>query len=529
LETLNSLLYGFSIALQPENLFFCFLGSVLGTLVGVLPGIGPVGAIAILLPITFNIPTTGAIIMLAGLYYGAMYGGSTTSILVNIPGEAASVVTCLDGYQMARKGRAGAALGMSVFGSFIAGTLGVVGLMLFAIPLSKFALRFGPHEYFSLIVLGLTFVTYLSHGSMLKSIMMCCFGLMLSNVGLDPVNSSPRITFGIMELFDGIGIAPVAMGLFGVGEVLLNLEMTVTTEVMKTKVRHLFPSKLDWIASKWALVRGTLVGFFLGILPGGGPVLSSFLSYGLEKRLSKHPEDFGKGAIEGVAGPEAANNAAASTSFIPLLTLGIPPNVMLSILFGAFLIHGITPGPLLIKNNPDVFWGVLTSMYVGNVMLVILNLPLIPMWVQILKIPAKYLYPLILLFCLIGAYSMNNSVFDIWIMIIFGVVGYLFRKFEYEAAPLVLAFVLGPLLDLNLRQALLMSDGSFGSFFSRPISGITLCLALLLLALSALPSAMKRFQQIAVNAFVKKRDTRLIRYEGEERDPKNEAQHEGLP
>ncbi len=494
METLNSLIYGFSIALQPENLFFCFVGSVLGTLVGVLPGIGPVGAIAILLPITFKISTTGSIIMLAGLYYGAMYGGSTTSILVNIPGEAASVVTCMDGYQMARKGRAGAALGMSAFGSFIAGTIGIIGLMFFAVPLSKFALKFGPHEYFSLIVLGLTFVTYLSHGSMMKSVMMCCFGLMLSNVGLDPITSSPRITFGIMDLFDGIGIAPVAMGLFGIGEVLVNLERTVTTELVKTKVRNLFPSRLDWIASKWALVRGTLVGFFLGILPGGGPVLGSFLSYGLEKRVSKHPEEFGKGAIEGVAAPESANNSAASSSFIPLLTLGIPPNVSLSILFGAFLIHGITPGPFLIKDHADVFWGVLSSMYVGNVMLLVLNLPLIPMWVQVLKIPDKYLYPLILLFCLIGAYSMNNSVFDVFIMIIFGVVGYLFRKFEYEGAPLVLAFVLGPLLDLNLRQALLISEGSFTAFFTRPISAVTLGLAILLLATSAVPAVVKRLQ-----------------------------------
>ena len=495
METLNSLFYGFSIALQPENLFFCLIGSVLGTLVGVLPGIGPVGAIAILLPITFKISTTGAIIMLAGLYYGAMYGGSTTSILVNIPGEAASVVTCMDGYQMALKGRAGPALGMSAFGSFIAGTFGVVGLMLFAVPLSRMALKFGPHEYFSLIILGLTFVTYLSHGSMLKAVMMSCFGLMLSNVGLDPITSTPRITFDIPELFDGIGIAPVAMGLFGIGEVLVNLERTVTLDLVKTKVKDLFPSRLDWFDARWALVRGTLVGFVLGILPGGGHVVASFLSYGLEKRFSKHPERFGKGAIEGVAGPESANNSAASSSFIPLLTLGIPPNVSLSILFGAFLIHGITPGPFLIKNHPDVFWGVLSSMYVGNVMLLVLNLPLIPMWVQVLKIPDKYLYPLILLFCLIGAYSMNNSVFDVFVMIIFGVVGYLFRKFEFEGAPLVLAFVLGPLLDMNLRQALLVSDGRVIDFFTRPISAVTLGLAILILLSATFPFVVKRLQR----------------------------------
>jgi putative tricarboxylic transport membrane protein len=495
LDTLSSLLYGFSIALQPENLFFCLVGSVLGTLVGVLPGIGPPGAIAILLPVTFKISTTGSIIMLAGIYYGAMYGGSTTSILVNIPGEAASVITCVDGYQMALQGRAGPALGISAFGSFIAGTIGVVGLMLFAAPLSKAALKFGPHEYFSLIILGLTFVTYLSHGSMLKAIMMCCFGLVLSNIGLDPITSTPRITFDIPELFDGIGIAPVAMGLFGVGEVLLNLERTLTTEILKTKVKNLFPSKLDWIESKWALVRGTLVGFFLGILPGGGHVVASFLSYGLEKRISKHPETFGKGAIEGVAAPESANNSAASSSFIPLLTLGIPPNVTLSILFGAFLIHGITPGPFLIRDHPDVFWGVLSSMYVGNVMLLVLNLPLIPMWVQVLKIPGRTLYPLILLFCLIGAYSMNNSVFDAFVMIIFGVAGYLFRKFDFEGAPLVLAFVLGPLLDMNLRQALLISGGSFIDFFTRPISAATLGLAILLSVSATLPFVKRRLQQ----------------------------------
>jgi putative tricarboxylic transport membrane protein len=326
----------------------------------------------------------------------------------------------------------------------------------------------------------------------LKAVMMACFGLMLSNIGLDPITSSPRMTFGILELFDGVGIAPVAMGLFGIGEVLVNLEQTVTQEIVKTKFRNLFPSKLDWFQSRWALVRGTLVGFFLGILPGGGPVLASFMSYGLEKRVSKEPEKFGTGAIEGVASPEAANNSAASSSFIPLLTLGIPPNVSLSILFGAFLIHGVTPGPLLLKNHPDVFWGLVSSMYIGNVMLLVLNLPLIPMWVQVLKVPAKLLYPLILLFCLIGAYSMNNNVFDVFVMITFGIVGYLFRKFEYEGAPLVLAFVLGPMLDLNLRQALLVSEGSFLAFFTRPISAVTLGLTLVLLMTAVLPMVTKK-------------------------------------
>ena len=495
MDTLHSLFYGLSIALQPENLFLCFIGTLVGTLVGVLPGIGPAGALAILLPVTFKISATGSIIMLAGIYYGVSYGGSTTSILVNIPGEVSSVVTCLDGYQMALKGRAGAALGMSAFGSFFAGTLGIIGMMVFAVPLSSMALKFGYHEYFSLIILGLTFVTFLSYGSMLKAVMMCCLGFMLGIVGLDTITASPRLTFGLTELFDGLGIAPVAMGLFGVSEVILNMEKTVATELIKTKVKNLFPSKLDWAMSKWALVRGTVVGFFLGILPGGGPVLASFLSYGLEKRISKEPDKFGKGAIEGVAAPESANNAAASSSFIPLLTLGIPPTASLAILFGAFLIHGITPGPLLLKDHPDVFWGVLSSMYVGNVMLLALNLPLIPLWVQVLKIPDRYLYPLILIFCLIGAYSINNSVFDVLIMMIFGVVGYLFRKFEYQGAPLLLAFVLGPLLDFNLRQALLVSEGRFGDFFTRPISAITLGLAALLLLSNAVPSVMRRLTQ----------------------------------
>jgi putative tricarboxylic transport membrane protein len=501
LDTLNSLLYGFSIALQPDNLLFCFLGTLVGTLVGVLPGIGPVGAISILLPITFKLPPTGAIIMLAGIYYGVQYGGSTTSILVNVPGEASSVITCIDGHQMALRGRAGPALGIAAFGSFIAGTIGVIGLMAFAVPLSRFALQFGPQEYFSLIVLGLTFVTYLSHGSKLMAIMMACFGLILGNVGLDTITTSPRLTFGILQLFNGIGVAPVAMGLFGIGEVLVNIESTVSSEIVKTKIKNLLPSKLDWIEAKWAMVRGTVVGFFLGILPGGGPVLASFLSYGVEKRISKEPEKFGKGAIEGVASPESANNSAAASSFIPLLTLGIPPTPTLAVLFGALLIHGITPGPLLIQKHPDLFWGVISSMYIGNVMLIVLNLPLIPMWVQVLKIPEKILYPLILLFCLIGAYSMNNDIFDVFVMVIFGVVGYLFRKFEYEGAPLILAFVLGPMFDLNLRQALLVSDGSFVPFFTRPLSAVTLIMAIMLLISSIFPPFYRMIKGTKTDVF----------------------------
>jgi putative tricarboxylic transport membrane protein len=477
-------MYGLSIALQPNHIFFCFVGCVLGTLVGIIPGLGPVAAISMLLPVTFQVDPTSAIIMLAGIYYGAMYGGSTTSVLVNVPGETASVVTCLDGYQMARQGRGGAALGIAAFGSFIAGTAGLIGLLVIAKPLSNLALKFGPPEYLAIILLGFTFVTYLSQGSMVKGIMMASLGLMLSMVGLDPINSQQRMTFGVLNLFEGIGIAPVAMGLFGVSEVLLNLEDEHPTEVIKTKFKELLPSRAEWFQARWAMVRGTVIGFFMGILPGGGPILSTFMAYGIEKRIAKDPSRFGKGAIEGVAAPEAANNAAASTSFIPLLTLGIPPNVILAVLFGAFLIHGILPGPFLIQEHPDVFWGVISSMYVGNVMLLILNLPMIPLWVQVLKVPARYLYPLILLFCLIGAYSIDNNVFDVGVMVAFGIVGYLFKKFEYEGAPLILAFVLGPMFEINLRRSLLMSQGSFSIFFTRPISIVALLICTTMVGLS---------------------------------------------
>ncbi len=482
MDTLQGLLYGFSVALQPNNLFLVFVGCLLGTLVGVLPGIGPVAAISILLPLTFQLTPAGSIIMLAGIYYGVMYGGSTTSILVNVPGETASVVTCMDGYQMARQGRAGSALGIAAFGSFIAGTIGLIGLQFISGPLSSVALKFGPPEYFAIILLGFIFISYLSHGSMLKAGMMAFLGLILSSVGLDPITAQQRMTFGILNLYEGIGIAPLAMGLFGVAEVFNSLEKTTSTKILKVKIKNLFPTKLDWLQSKWAILRGTIIGFFLGILPGGGPVLSTFIAYGVEKRVAKNPERFGKGAIEGVASPESANNSATSTSFIPLLTLGIPPNVVLAVLYGAFLIHGVVPGPLLIKEHPDVFWGLLGSMYIGNVMLLILNLPLIPLWVQVLRIPDRVLYPLILLFCVIGAYSINNNVFDIVVMIIFGIAGYLFKKFGYEAAPLILCFVLGPMFEVNLRRSLLISQGSFSIFFTRPIAlvAIVVCFALLL-------------------------------------------------
>jgi putative tricarboxylic transport membrane protein len=492
MDILNNLFLGFQVALLPMNLLFCFTGVVVGTLVGVLPGIGPVGAMALLLPATFSVPLSSSLIMLAGIYYGAMYGGSTTSILVNIPGEAASVITCIDGYQMARQGRAGPALGISAIGSFIGGTFSIIGLMVVAVPLAKAALRFGPPEYFSLMCAGLIVLTYLTQGSMVKSLMMALVGILLGSVGLDMVVGSPRFTFNVNELTDGVGIIPVVMGLFGVAEVFTNLETVIKREVLQTKITNIWPSMKDYARTKWSIARGSILGFLLGILPGGGAILASFLSYGIEKKLAHDPIRFGKGAIEGVAGPETANNAASGGSLIPLLTLGIPPNVVMAMLFSAMIIHGVQPGPLLMTSSPDVFWGLVASMYIGNVLLVLLNLPLIGLWVQLLKIPYRILLPLILLFCLIGAYSLNNSTFDVMVMIFFGGVGYLMRKFGYESAPLVLAFVMGPILEQNLRQALLMSHGSFTIFVTRPISVVTLAIAFLLLLSNVLPSMKKK-------------------------------------
>lgn len=471
LESLASFSHGFSIALQPQNLFYCFIGVTMGTLVGVLPGIGPTATIALLLPVTFKLDPISAIIMLSGICYGAMYGGSTTSILLNIPGEASSVVTCLDGYQMARHGRAGPALGISAFGSFIAGTVSIFGLIVLAPTLADFALKFGPPEYFALMVTGLTVVAYLARKSMTKALMMAVFGIILGCVGLDPITATPRFTFGILELTDGLGLAPVVMGLFGIAEVLENLGVLTKTEVFAGKIKGLFPDREDWKRSIGPITRGSILGFFLGLLPGVGAIVPQFLSYGLEKKLSRHPERFGNGEIEGVAAPEACNNAAVGGTFIPLLSLGIPSNAMTAILLGALMIYGLTPGPLLIKNSPDLFWGVIASMYIGNFLLLILNLPLIPLWVTVLKIPYTYLSSFIILFCLIGAYSLNNSTADIYVAVIFSFIGLLMKKFEFEAAPLVLAFVLGPLLETALRRSLILSDGSFVIFLERPISG----------------------------------------------------------
>jgi putative tricarboxylic transport membrane protein len=480
-DILPSVLMGFQVALQPINLLYCFFGVLIGTLVGVLPGLGPGAAIALLLPATFKFSPVSASIMLAGIYYGAMYGGSTTSILVNIPGESSSVVTCLDGHQMALQGRAGAALGISAFGSFIAGTFAIIVLTFVGPPLAGIALEFGPPEYFALMLLGITVLTYLSSGSMVKALMMAGVGLLLSGVGMDTISGRYRFSFGIDSLLDGVSVIPVAMGLFGITEVLSNLETEIKRSILTTPLQNLFPSRKDWADSIGAILRGSVVGFFLGIIPGGGAIVASFASYAIEKKVSKHPEEFGKGAIAGVAGPESANNAAAGSSFIPLLTLGIPANGVMAIFLGALMIHGLQPGPQLMTKAPDLFWGTIVSMYIGNGMLLVLNLPMIPLWVRVLKVPYYLLYPLILLFCLIGSYSLRNDAADIIMMLSFGVLGYLMKKFRYEGAPLILALVLGQRLETSLRRSLIMSSGDFFIFISRPISLCLLVIALLLL------------------------------------------------
>jgi putative tricarboxylic transport membrane protein len=497
MEILSSLMLGFQVALKPINLLACFFGVFIGTLVGVLPGIGPVSAMALLLPVTLSGNPEAGIIMMAGIYYGSMYGGSTTSILVNIPGEAASVVTCLDGHAMAKQGRAGPALGMAAMGSFIAGTFAIVLLMLIAPTLARLAVAFGPAEYFSLMVLGLTILAFMTQGSIAKALLMACGGIVLGLIGLDQITATPRLTFDRLELIDGIGLVPVLIGLFGVAEILANLEKVMKREIVASQIGTLMPSRTDWLRSRWALVRGTLIGFFLGILPGGGAVIASFASYAVEKKLSKHPEEFGNGAIEGVAGPEAANNSAAGGAFIPLLTLGIPPNVVMALLLGAFVVHGIQPGPLMMSQNPQMFWGIVASMYIGNIMLLILNMPLIGLWVQVLRVPYNILFPLILMFCIVGVFCSGNSSLDVLVMAGFGVLGYLFRKFGYEAAPLVLAFVLGPMLENNLRKALLLSQGDFSIFVTRPISAVCLGLAALALVAAILPGLSRGREAIA--------------------------------
>jgi putative tricarboxylic transport membrane protein len=492
MDLLTNVLQGFSVALDSTNLLYCFLGVLAGTLIGVLPGLGPLAAIAFLLPITFYIPVVPSLIMLAGIYYGAMYGGSTTSILVNIPGEAASVVTCLDGYQMALQGRAGPALGISAIGSFVAGTFGVVILMLLAPPLARFALKFGPAEFSSLLVLALIIVEYFGSGEPVKAMMMGALGLALSMIGTDQISGNPRFTFGIWELVDGVGVVPVAIGVFGISEVFLNVEVIQQRQLIKTTFKGVFPSIQDYRDSALPILRGSLLGFFVGILPGGSHIISSFLSYGVEKKVSKHPEKFGHGAIEGVAGPESANNAATSAAFVPLLSLGVPNNAVMALMLGAIIIHGVVPGPRLISDQPQLFWGVIGSMYVGNAMLLALNLPLVGLWVQVLRVPYRILLPMILIFCLVGVYSINASLFEMLLVIIFGLFGYIMRKLNYEMAPLIMSVIIGPMLETAFRQSLLLSRGSFSIFITRPISAFFLVISVVLLAQTAVSFVVKR-------------------------------------
>jgi putative tricarboxylic transport membrane protein len=491
MEVFQNITTGFAIAVTPMNLMLCLVGCFVGTLIGVLPGIGPAATIALLLPVTFKLPPATAIIMLSGIFYGAMYGGSTTAILVNIPGEAASAITCIDGYQMAREGRAGPALGMAAFGSFMAGTFGVFLLMLIAPPVAELALKFGPPEIFAVMVLGLTILSYLSSGSLIKAFTIAIVGLFVGMIGID-IAGIYRFTFGIPDFFDGIGLVPVLMGLFGVAEVLLNLEQIVTRQVFGARIKGLLPNGEDWKRSAMPILRGSFIGFFMGVIPGPSNTISSFISYAMEKRLSKTPDRFGKGAIEGVAGPESANNSACAGNFIPVLTLGIPTSAVMAVIVGAFIIHGVTPGPLLIKNNPDIFWGTIASMYIGNFMLLILNLPLIGIWVRVLKVPYGILFPLILLFCFVGAYANNNSLAELNVMIFFGLVGYLMKKTGFEPAPLVMAYILCPFLEEAFRQSLIKSHGDFSIFIKRPISATILAVAAGIIVLNVFSGVKQR-------------------------------------
>jgi putative tricarboxylic transport membrane protein len=500
MEVLEHLALGFGVALTPVNLLYAFIGSLVGTLIGVLPGIGPVATIAMLLPTTYALQPVSALIMLAGIYYGAQYGGSTTSILINMPGETSSAVTCLDGHQMALKGQAGAALAVAAMGSFFAGCVATVFVAAFSPPLSELALKFGPAEYCSLMVLGLIGAVVLAHGSLLKAIAMIFLGLLLGIVGTDVNSGTARFAFGVPELVDGLGVVSVAMGLFGFAEIMTNLETTERREVVTNKVKDLWLTKQQFRDAAPAVLRGTGLGSILGLLPGGGAMLSAFASYALEKRIAKDPSTFGKGAIQGVAGPESANNAGAQTSFIPLLTLGIPENAVMALMVGAMTIHNIQPGPQVMTSNPSLFWGLVASMWIGNAMLVILNLPLIGMWIKLLQVPYRLLYPAILLFCAIGVYSINNASFDVSQTAFFGLLGLIFVKLDCEPAPLLLGFVLGPLMEENLRRALLLSRGDPTVFLTRPISLGMLLAAVGLLLLIILPNLRKQREEAFVEA-----------------------------
>jgi len=486
MDVLQNLLYGFQVATTPVNLFYCFIGVFFGTLVGVLPGLGTVTGVAILIPLTFGMNPTTAIIMLAGIYYGAQYGGSTTAILLNLPGESTSVMTCLDGYQMARQGRAGPALGMAAFASFIAGTFSVVMLMLLARPLVNLALRFGPAEYTALMLLALSTIGGLLGESVVKGLISAALGLILGTVGTDALTGVARFTYGQPKLLDGVSFLAVTVGLFGVSEVLENAEQSLRREVYGGKIRGLLPGLSDWAASKLAIVRGSVIGFAVGILPGAGATAAAMLAYLAEKKASRQPERFGRGAIEGVAAPEAANNAAAGGAMVPLLTLGIPGSGTTAVMLGALMLYGLRPGPQLFEKNPDLVWGLIASMYIGNAMLLILNLPLIGLWVRIIRIPYPVLFPLILFFAFIGTYAVDNDIFDVYVMLVFGVVGYLLRKLRFPEAPVILGLVLGPMLEDQMRRALTLSLGDVTVFFTRPVSAALLSLTAIYWLLPAL-------------------------------------------
>jgi putative tricarboxylic transport membrane protein len=496
---LHNLALGFSVAISPVNLLYALIGVLLGTLIGVLPGVGPVATIAMLLPVTYKLDPVASLIMLAGIYYGAQYGGSTTSILVNIPGEASSVITCLDGHPMAKQGRAGPALAIAALGSFFAGCAATLVIATVAQPLAEVALKFGPWEYFSLMVLGLVAATVLAHGSLLKAIAMVLLGLLLGLVGTDVNSGVMRFTLEIPELSDGIGFTAVAMGMFGIAEIITNLELKDAREVFTGKISRLMPSREDFRRSWAPILRGTALGSFLGILPGGGAILSSFGSYTIEKKISRHPEQFGKGAIEGVAGPESANNAGAQTSFIPMLTLGIPGNAVMALMVGALMIQGIAPGPQVMTEKPALFWGLIASMWTGNLMLVILNLPLIGMWIKLLTVPYRYLYPSILVFMAIGVYSLSNNPFDVLLMALFGLLGYACVKLECEPAPMILGFILGPMMEENLRRAMLLARGDASTFVTRPISAGFIVVSAVLLLIVALPAIRRKREEVFVD------------------------------
>jgi len=501
MDLITNLSIGFGVAFTAQNLVYAFLGCLLGTLIGVLPGIGPVATIAMLLPATYALPPVAALIMLAGIYYGAQYGGSTTAILVNLPGEASSVVTVIDGYQMARKGRAGPALAAAGLGSFFAGCVGTLILAGFAPPLTELAFKFGPAEYFSLMVLGLIGAVVLASGSLLKAITMILLGLAFGLVGTDVNSGVARYSFDIPELTDGISFIAIAMGVFGYGEIIANLAVPSSErEVFTAKVKGLMPTKQDFKDMTPAVLRGTALGSALGILPGGGALLSAFASYTIEKKVKLRPGEvpFGKGNIRGVAGPESANNAGAQTSFIPLLTLGIPPNAVMALMVGAMTIHNIQPGPQVMTSNPELFWGLIASMWIGNLMLIVLNLPLIGLWIKLLTIPYKWLFPAIVLFCAVGVYSENNNTFEIWMVAIFGVLGYMFHKLKCEPAPLLLGLILGPMMEENLRRALLLSRGDWSVLVTRPLSASLLFLAALLLVIVLLPSVKRKREEAFV-------------------------------